>query len=342
MKALVLRGKDDLAMEEVKKPVPKSNEVLIRTKAATICTSDLIDIKSNPFGIKLPMVIGHEGAGVIEEIGADVKGFAPGDKVTAHPVIPCGKCASCLRGLHHLCDDMDHLGVYRNGVFAEYFTIRADRIRKKPEELTFAESTLMEPVCVCIEAVERANVQKGGNVLVLGDGPFGVAIAKLCFARGPKRVVFVGRHEYRLKQVPGAIAINEKETDDIVRDILRATDGEGIDSAVLAVGTARAVDICMDSLRSRGTLAVFSGVEGKTPVDLFKLHVKELQIHGSCNDMDCLDEALVSLCDEKLNLKGLITHELPFERWQEAIDTAKNGKDTALKVSMLFGGEGSA
>jgi threonine dehydrogenase-like Zn-dependent dehydrogenase len=336
MKALILRGKDDLAMGEVKKPVPEPDEVLVRTKAATICTSDLIDIASNPFGIKLPMVIGHEGAGVIEAVGDAVRGFAPGNAVTAHPVIPCQKCTSCRRGLYHLCDDMDHLGVYRSGVFAEYFTIRADRIRKKPAGLTFAQSTLMEPVCVCIEAIERANVRAGANVLVLGDGPFGVAIAKLSFGKKPARVVFVGRHPYRLSQVPGAIAINERETDDVVGDILRTTGGEGIDSAVLAVGTARAVDISIASLRSRGTLAVFSGIEGKTPVDLFKLHVKELQIHGSCNDMDCLDEALAALCDERLNLKGLITHELPFSRWREAIAIAKNGKDSALKVSMRF------
>ena len=336
MKALVLRGMNDLRMEEVEKPYPAPGEVLIRTKAATICTSDLIDFRENPFGIQLPMIMGHEGAGVVERLGDGVTGFEAGDEVTAHPVIPCGRCDSCGRGLGHLCDNMDHLGVYRNGVFAEYFTIRADRVRKKPKGLSFAQSTLMEPVSVCLEALERANVQPGGNVLVVGDGPFGVAIARLCLGKAPNKLIFVGRHEYRLRQVPGAHTINEKAVPDAVGEILRATGGAGVDSAILAVGNARAVDMAMEALRARGTLAVFSGISGKTPVDLFRLHVKELQIHGSCNDMDMLDEALKALQDETMNLKGLITHELPFDQWRQAIDIAQNGKDSALKVSMLF------
>lgn len=336
MRALVLMGPGELRMMDMPKPVPGPGEVLVKTRAATVCTSDLIDIASNPFGIELPMIIGHEGAGVIEAVGENVIGFSVGDEITAHPVIPCKQCVSCKRGLFHLCDQMDHLGVYRPGVFAEYFTIRHDRIRKKPEGLSFAESTLMEPICVCLEAIERGNVQKGSNVLVLGDGPFGVAIAKLAFAKKPKRVILVGRHQYRLDQVPNAITIHEKQTDDVVGDIWKATDGEGVDSAILAVGTARAMDICIDSLRSRGTVAVFSGVHEKAPVDLFKLHVKELQIRGSCNDMEMLDEAIEALTDETLNLKGLITHELPFDKWEEAIQTAKNGKDSALKVSMVL------
>ncbi len=336
MKALVLHGLNDLRMEEVRRPEPGPDEVLIRTQAATICTSDLIDMRSNPFGIKLPIIMGHEGAGIVEAVGVQVRQFKPGDAVTAHPVIPCKRCASCRRGLGHLCDDMDHLGVYRNGVFAEYFTIRADRVRHKPDSLSFAQSTLMEPVSVCLEALERADVRAGRNVLVVGDGPFGVAIARLSLSRSPHSLVFVGRHDYRLGQVPGACTINERTVDDIDEAILRATDGEGVDSAVLAVGTSAAMDICMNALRSRGTVAVFSGIAGKTPVDLFKLHVKELQIHGCCNDMDMLDEALAALCDEKCNLKSLITHELPFDEWRKAIDIAQNGKDAALKVSMVF------
>lgn len=251
MKALVLHGMNDLRMEDVSRPVPGPDEVLIRTQAATICTSDLIDMQSNPFGIKLPIVMGHEGAGIIEAVGAQVKQFKPGDAVTAHPVIPCGHCASCMRGLGHLCDNMDHLGVYRNGVFAEYFTIRADRVRHKPASLSFAQSTLMEPVSVCLEAIERADVREGGNILVVGDGPFGVAIARLSMSRSPRRLVFVGRHDYRLGQVPGAYTINERCVSDVGAEIMHATDGEGIDSAVLAVGTAAAMDICIDALRSR-------------------------------------------------------------------------------------------
>ena len=339
MKALVLQEIKRLALTEVAVPAPGADEVLIRTMASTICTSDLNDIDHNPFGTVLPQIIGHEGAGIVAAVGSEVKGFAVGDRVTAHPVVPCMDCASCLRGLFHLCDEMDHLGITMGGTFAEHFLMRADRVRRIPEGMSFPVATLMEPVCVCLEAVERANVGEGSNVLVIGDGPFGVMIAKICAAKRPKRIVFVGRHEYRLGQVPtGGLytALNEKKSEDIVADILNATEGEGIDSAILAVGNARAVEICIEALRSRGTLSVFSGIMGKVPVDLWKLHVKELHICGSCNDMDCLDEALVLLADESLGLSKLISHEFPFAQWEQAFDMAANGKDGALKVSVVM------
>lgn len=339
MKALVLEAIQQLVLKDVPVPMPGSGDLLIRTIASTICTSDLNDIDHNPFGTKLPMIIGHEGAGVIEKLGTNVTGFSVGDAVAAHPVMPCGKCGSCSRGLFHLCEDMEHLGITRGGTFAEYFTIRADRVRKKPEALTFSQATLMEPVCVCIEAIERAEIREGANVLVIGDGPFGVMIARLCEAKNPKRVVFVGRHEYRLAQAPHTIRINEKLSSDIDADILAATGGEGIDSAILAVGTARAVDICIAALRSRGTLSVFSGITGKVPVDLWKLHIKELQIHGSCNDMDRLDEAIRLLQEPKLGLAGLVSHEFDHADWEDAFAMASSGKDRALKVCVRFGGE---
>ena len=111
MKALILESAGHLVMKDCPKPAPKNNEALIKTKAATICTSDINDINYNPFGIELPMIMGHEGAGVIEAVGDGVADFAVGDEIAAHPVMPCGKCVSCRRGLSHLCDDMTHLGL---------------------------------------------------------------------------------------------------------------------------------------------------------------------------------------------------------------------------------------
>ncbi|MCL2158802.1 MAG: alcohol dehydrogenase catalytic domain-containing protein, partial [Oscillospiraceae bacterium] len=122
MKALVLEAPGRLVERDCKKPEPKENEVLVKTKAATICTSDINDIKHNPFAIALPMILGHEGAGIIEGLGRGVAGFAEGDEIAAHPVMACGECASCRRNLSHLCDNMSHLGIDCGGTFAEYFT----------------------------------------------------------------------------------------------------------------------------------------------------------------------------------------------------------------------------
>lgn len=341
MKALVLRGPNQAALEDVPKPVPGDSDLLVRTMAGTICTSDLNDMATNPFHIPLPVIMGHEGAGIVEAVGRNVTGFKPGDEVTAHPVMPCGSCSSCRRGLAHLCDNMEHLALTRGGVFAEFFTIRADRVRMKPASLSFAEATLMEPICVCLEAIERANVKPGDNVLVTGDGPFGVMTAKLCQAYRPAKVILSGRHPFRLSMAEGAVRIHERGDGKNLDDIMDATNGEGIDAAILCVGTAQAVETCIAALRSRGTLSVFSGIEKPVPVDLFKVHVKELNICGSCNDMELLDKALELLQDKSLNLGKVITDQMPLDKWEEAFDLARRGKDRALKVTFVPGEGGS-
>ena len=332
MKALVLSSPGRLTMADMPKPSPGAGELLIKTKAATICTSDLADIRENPFGIKLPMIMGHEGAGVVEEAGSGA-GFEIGDEVAAHPVMHCGKCISCKRGLFHLCDDMAHLGLNVGGAFAEYFVIRADRARKKPGKLSFAESTLMEPVCVCLEAVERANVTEKSNVLVIGDGPFGILIAKLAKKKRPTNVIVSGRHGYRLSMA-GAKTVNEKTSKDAAGEIMALTGGGGIDSCIVCAANGEAVETGISVLRSRGTLCLFSGHSGRTPVDLFKVHVKELNITGSCNDAGFLDEALDLLSDGRLGLGKVITHTFPFEDCEKAFRQAEYGKDSGLKVSL--------
>ena len=335
MKALVLESVGQLVMQDCPMPVPRDGEVLVRTKAATICTSDIIDIEFNPWGIELPMIMGHEGAGIIEVLGNGVTEFAVGDEIAAHPVIPCFKCVSCKRGLPHLCDDMAHLGINHGGVFAEYFTIRADRIRKKPQNISFAAATLMEPVCVCIEAVKRANVTKGSNTLIIGDGPFGLMIANICESMYPNnKLIISGTHDFKLNYAGNADKININNYKNVTEEILKRINGEGIDSAIICVGTVDALDTAVEVCRSRGTVCMFSAIHEKVPVDMFRIHVKELNICGSCNDMDYLDEAMEILA--KTKIADVITHVLPFDEYKKAFELAADKNSESLKVSMIL------
>jgi threonine dehydrogenase-like Zn-dependent dehydrogenase len=353
MRALQLRELGRLDEVELPVPSPEREEVLIKTMATTICTSDLTDISHNPFGTELPKVLGHEGAGIVAGVGEGITDFRVGDRVAAHPVIPCGDCAQCRRGLGHLCDRMGHLGIDRNGTFAEFFTMPARRVRKLPGGLDFAVGALVEPVAVCLEAVRRARVDRSAgsptcarhpaepeSLLVLGDGPFGIIIGRLALRCGPVKLVIVGRHDFRLGQVPEAVTINEKRTPDAAAAVLAATDGRGVDAAILAAPSPTGVQVCLRSLRARGRLVVFSGIVDPTPVDLFRLHVKELEILGACNDQDYLDEALALLSDPALKLDAIITHRVPFAEWPRAIELASRRKDEALKVAIVFGEAG--
>lgn len=337
MRALQLQGIDRLVEVRLPVPRPKEDEVLVRTVATTICTSDLNDIARNPFGIALPRVLGHEGAGMVAGLGAGVRGFEAGSRVAAHPVIPCGACENCERGLGHLCSHLGHLGLDRDGTFAEFFCIRGDRARRIPAGVEFAAAALLEPVAVCLEAVQRGRIQAGETVLVVGDGPFGLLIARLASGRRPRKVILAGRHDFRLRQAPAAVAINESRVPDLRRAICEASDGRGVDVAVMAAGSASAVELGLASLRARGRLVVFSAVHGPASVDWFRVHTQELEIVGACNDQGLVDAALERLGDSELGLSSLVTHRLPVSQWRRAFELARSGKEEALKVALIFG-----
>ncbi len=337
MRALQFQALGRLAEAQLPVPQPKANEVLVRTQAATICTSDLNDLVHNPFGIAFPRVLGHEGAGVVKVLGEQVRDLCIGDRVAAHPVIPCGACDNCRRGLGHLCSNLGHLGLDRDGTFAEYFCVPASRVRRVRATTEMPCAALLEPVAVCLEAVERGRVQSGDSVFVVGDGPFGILIARLALARHPARVILVGRHPFRLQQVPEAVCINANAIPNVVEAVLRANQGTGVDVAILAVGSEAALDLALASVRSRGRVVVFSAINGPVKVDFFRLHTQELEILGACNDQDLIDGALTELTKPYLRLDSLVTHRLPFKQWPEAFELARNGKDEALKVALVFG-----
>jgi 2-desacetyl-2-hydroxyethyl bacteriochlorophyllide A dehydrogenase len=336
MRALQFEAIGRLVEARVPVPDPKPDEVLVRTVATTICTSDLNDLAHNPFGIRLPRVLGHEGAGVIAKVGSQVRNFQIADRVAAHPVIPCRECENCRRGLGHLCSNMGHLGLDRDGTFAEFFCIRADRVRRLPPSVDFRFASLLEPLAVCLEAVQRGRVQHGGSVLVVGDGPFGLIIARLAARVGASKVVVVGRHEFRLRQVPEATVINERQTPEVKQVIRNFTNGGGVDVAIMAAGSPSALELGLASLRARGRALVFSAVQGAPQVDWFRLHTQELEILGASNDENQIDAAAELLGEPELRLSSLVTHHLPFAEWRRAFDLARNGKEEALKVAIVF------
>jgi len=323
MQALQLCGLEELALVTLPVPAPGPRDVLIRTLAATICTSDLHDLARNPFGITLPRVLGHEAAGVVAACGAEARELAPGTRVAVHPVVPCGACTECARGFGHLCSRMGHLGHDRNGAFAEYFVQRADRVRRLPDSVPATVGALLEPVAVCLQAIARAGAIHGRDVLVAGDGPFGNIIARLASKNGARRVVVLGREQFRLQK------IRDAETTHV------APIGS-MDAAILAVSSAEAAATCLAALRPRGRLVIFSALPQAAALDLVSLHLRELEIVGACNDEERLDDALACLSDPALALHEIITHALPFVQWQEAFALARHGHDRALKVALTF------
>jgi threonine dehydrogenase-like Zn-dependent dehydrogenase len=337
MQALQLTGPGELELVDVPVPGIASDELLVQTGAAVICTSDLNDIRSNPFGITLPMVIGHEGAGTVVQVGQQVQRFQASDRIAAHPVHPCGQCPNCLAGMRHLCSSMRHFGLNMPGTFAEYFIVRADRARKIPDDLPFDAAALAEPICVCLEALAQARLARDDRLLIVGDGPFGVLMAVLAQDLDLGRTVIAGHHDFRLAFASGARHLNTTSLRDPVAVLRSQADGWGYDAVILAVGTAQAAQWGLSLLRPRGRLVVFSAVPGQTPIDLWSVHVKELEIVGACNDQERLDEAVARLSACPQEWQALITHRFPIQEYRDAFRLAESGHDRALKVALTFG-----
>jgi threonine dehydrogenase-like Zn-dependent dehydrogenase len=174
------------------------------------------------------------------------------------------------------------------------------------------------------------------TLLVIGDGPFGILIARLAAQRRLGRLILLGRHDFRLRHVPEAITINEKNTPDPLRAILEHNAGQGVDAVIMATGSSDALELGIATLRARGRLVQFSAVHGSPRLDWFRLHTQELEILGACNDQELIDPALACLADPSFRLHTLVTHQLPFSQWQRGFELARGGKDEALKVALVF------
>ncbi len=340
MKALVLEALDRVVYTDVPQPTIGDNELLIKTAVSTLCTSDLHDIAANPFGATLPITLGHEGAGVVAAVGTGVTDFRVGDRVVTHPVHPCGECRACLAGMAHLCEQMGHFGLNMPGTFADYYIVRSDRARSLPDAVPFAVAALFEPICVCLEALAQANLTAGNRLLIIGDGPFGLLMARLAAGMALDQVVLAGHTEFRLRHAGGAQVVNTAQATNAVAALLAANRGHEYDAIILATESKAAVADALVALRRKGRLVIFASLLGETPVDLMTVQTKELEIVGACNDEERLDDALAFLVAEHASLADLVTHTFPLEQYQEALDLAATGQDRAIKVALQIGAPG--
>lgn len=336
MQALQFTAIGQVDLIEIEVPTPGPREVLIRTGATTICTSDLQDVRDNAFDAPLPLILGHEGAGTVVAIGADVTDVAVGDRVAAHPVHPCLVCETCLDGMGHVCPNMLHFGLSMPGTFADYFVARHDRVRRIPDSVSFSTAALAEPVCVCLEAIHQARCQENDRLLIIGDGPFGVLMARLAVRAGLDRVTIAGRHPERLAMAAPANPVQTSATGDTRQQLLNASGGKGYDAVILAVSNRDAVDDSLHLLRPGGRLVIFAPMPGQTPVDLFQVLIRELEIIGAVNDRDRFDDAIAALADPATGVGDLVTHSFPLSAYAEALQVAEHDRQHAMKVAFTF------
>jgi L-iditol 2-dehydrogenase len=340
MKAILFYAPGDIRFEEIDRPQAGPGEVVVEIKAALTCGTDLKTYKrGHPLLLKTPPgVFGHELAGVIAAVGSEVKGFSVGQRVVAANSAPCQHCFYCQRGHLSLCENLEFL----NGAYAELITIPARIVEQNllplPDGVTFRQAALTEPLACTIHGIERSEIRLGDIVCVIGQGPIGLMFTRLAKLKGAK-VIAVDRSGFRLEKARqfGADELVEVTTaSDSVKAVRDLTPGErGVDVAIEAVGLPETWEQAIAMTRAGGLANLFGGCQSgsQIKVDTRRLHYDELRIIGVFHHTPRYVRAALSLIvNGQLDADAMITHEMPLERLEEALQLVASGD--ALKVAI--------
>lgn len=332
MKAAYLTGhggNEVVAVGEHPRPERHTGEVLVRLRAATVNRVDLY-MRDSGAGIthSLPMVMGLDGAGVVEEIDTDERTLRAGQHVLVHPGIACGRCEFCLRGDDTLCTSMCLLGEHRDGTFAEFVSLPARNVFAMPEGLSFGEAAALgvNHITAWRMLHGKARVKPWETVLIFGIGG-GVSLAALQLARlAGARTLVTSRDPAKLERalaLGADVAIDDRG--DVVQRVMAATDGRGVDVVIENVGAA-VWSAALKSLVRGGRLVVCGATTGdQPPADIRRIFIRQLQILGST--MGDLGEFrdLLSLV-QRSGLKPVIDSEYALNDVYAALDRLQSGR----------------
>ncbi|MEV0703019.1 zinc-dependent alcohol dehydrogenase family protein [Saccharopolyspora sp. NPDC050389] len=330
MRAAIIDQPGSIRVGDVPDPKPGDGQLVIKVGACGICGTDLHIADGHFPPTPYPIVPGHEFAGEVVEIGADVPGdWKAGDRVAVDPSLFCGYCTPCRSGHGNLCANWNATGDTVDGAFAEFVAVPAATCYRMPDEMTWQQGALVEPVSCAVHGVRQIGVEAGERFLVVGAGTMGLLMQQL-LQRGGAHVTVVDRNEARLSRATqlGAVAVS---TDVAELD-------ERFDAAVDCTGAAPAIEAAFDSLRRGGRLLVFGVAPEEARVSLspFRIYNDEIKIVGSMAVLNSFGAALNLVASGAIDTAALLTDTLPLEEFPAALDLMRSG--AGLKVQVLPGG----
>ncbi len=340
MKAVYVQRPYEVVVKEVAEPVLKPDEVRMKVKSAGICGSDLHTYKGiHPFR-KPPVIIGHEVCGEVIEVGSEVTRVKPGDKVTVEPQDGCGKCEHCLRGETNYCPDRAAPGIADwYGTMAEYFHAPEHCVFVLPEEMSFEEGTLVEPLAVGVHAVRKADIQVGDRVAVLGAGPIGLLSLAAAKAAGATTVLVTDVLDYALEsaaQMGADLTLNVDAKQQWV-DEAQQLAGGAFDKVLVAVGIPGIINQALSLLKKGGRAVAVAMFHEEQALDIMQLQGQEKEIVGSFTYTRTDTQIAVDLLTSgQVNSKVLITHVLPYEEAAQGFKLVDRKEDRSLKVLVKF------
>mgnify|MGYP002409807563 CR=1 FL=1 len=331
MLAVVKTTPGDTSLSKVVVPYPSYGEVLIRVCAAAICGTDIHIYDWNAWaqnaGISLPLILGHECSGVIEEVGPGVTNLQVGDRVAVDTHIPCGHCRLCLTGRQHICQNLKLFGVHIDGCFADYAKVPATCVHRLSDKIPFPIAALFEPLGTAFRGVQAVN-PAGKTVAVIGCGPIGLLAIASARVLGAAKIIAVEPSKTRLQlaQTLGAHYCVDPMQIDPGAELKRLTNGYGVDAFIEASGNPIATHQAFQALM-KGGKAAFIGL-GAKPLELnigSDIVFKEATVRGIHGRLmfetwETLDNLVTA---ELLNVGPVITHTLPLSDFDQGINLAR-------------------
>jgi L-iditol 2-dehydrogenase len=346
MKAAKLFGPNDIRVVDCGIPEINDDEILLKTRAAAICGSDLRMIGNGYKGVDEdhPLTLGHEIAGVVEKAGKNVKGYEPGMRVALAPNIGCGICDWCTSGDTHLCPDYTAFGINMDGGFAEYVRIPRNAIIQGnimilDDSMPLDAAALVEPASCVLNGQLRTGIRLNDKVLIIGAGPIGIIHGLLAKAFGAAKVYIRDLSRERMKQsvelIPGAEAIEEEDLEAAAK---RLTGGRGFDVTITACPAPQAQVDALKITGMNGRILYFGGLPaGKDNVTLATnhIHYKQLSIHGSTRGNVSQYRAVAKMAAAGiLDLSKLISRRYPVSEFAEAVAYARKAEGLKTVITV--------
>ncbi|HEX8049012.1 zinc-dependent alcohol dehydrogenase family protein [Rhizobium sp.] len=315
MKAVRLEAIGSMTMRSIEKPVARPGELLVRVLAAGICGSDRHMYKGE-YPTAIPVTMGHEFSGIVEEVGDDVTGFAGGELVTVDPNIACGRCHACTRRRPNLCEELTAIGVTRDGGFAEYVAVPYRQAFTLPADLDPVHGAFCEPLACCLHAIDKAGIRPGESVAILGGGVIGLLMVQLARLAGASQVILITRQLTRRQTALrlGATHAFDPTASDAVAAVRDVTHG-GADVVIECAGVPETLQTGLQMARRGGIFVLFgvtpAGVE--VPVLPFDLLVNEVDIRPAYLNPFTHSRAAAMVASGVLELDMLVTRTIGLE-----------------------------
>jgi L-iditol 2-dehydrogenase len=345
MKTIKLTKLHDMAMAEAPEPrLSKSSDVLIKVERVGVCGSDVHYYTEGAIGSQIvdyPFTVGHEGAGTVLEVGSEVTRVRPGDRIAFDPAMPCYRCNQCKAGRFHTCTAMRFLGCpgQAEGCLAELLVMPERSCFRVPNEMSFDEAAIIEPLSIGLYAVKLSGDVRGKAIGITGAGPIGTCVLLPARVLGASRVYMTDKLNYRVELARRAAAdwAGNPLTEDVVGSIA-AAEPDGLDVVFECSGDESAMDQALHLLKPGGKLMLIGipGASNRVSFNIDLMRRKELTIQNVRRQNECVQAAIDMIAAKAFDVNIMVTHHLPLERTKEAFDLVSDYRDSVLKAMITF------